>query len=364
MKCMDNDLGREHSAIRVYDSTQVIKTKKIPVFYKECILAFQELSRVSRKRNSSDILWFNDLFKCNGMPLFFKHWVRSGITSIQDLIQDGQINENAVFQKLSHKAGFIFEISMIKSSIPFEWKNQSPDNEATVQRETNILEMEFNIPNKGNKPLNCLTSRDVYDALLLNKIIDINSKQYWIRKFENYNINWEEWFIQNSVNKLIPKKCRDFNWKIFHGLLNTEMRLKKMKYSNGICKMCDNEDENAEHLLYKCTKVFSLWKYTEHVVQTCVNAEYTISDFHKIAYMDINYIENSFINMLLTICRWSIWKRRNINRYEGKYLNEFQSMALLKNELKNHMIILSTGNMSNNNTKKYSTKVLEFIAGQ
>ena len=42
-------------------------------------------------------------------------------------------------------------------------------------------------------------------------------------------------------------------------------------------------------------------------------------DFHKVAYIATDVKEKEIVNMLLTICRWSIWKRRNINRYDQDY---------------------------------------------
>ena len=59
-----------------------------------------------------------------------------------------------------------------------------------------MLEMEFKIPNAGTKSLSDLTSRDVYNILLLNTKSEIKSKEYWNRKFINMYIDWEDWFSQ------------------------------------------------------------------------------------------------------------------------------------------------------------------------
>ena len=71
-----------------------------------------------------DIVWFIDQWKFQGKPVFFEHWAKSGILSIDDIVKDGRIDENRVYQKLIHKAGFIFEMSKIKSTFPQEWKKQ------------------------------------------------------------------------------------------------------------------------------------------------------------------------------------------------------------------------------------------------
>ena len=52
------------------------------------------------------------------------------------------------------------------------------------------------------------------------------------------------------MEQLHHKKCKDFNWKLFYGLVNTESKLKHMKYSDGLCKMCNlGVIEIAIHML-------------------------------------------------------------------------------------------------------------------
>ena len=46
--------------------------------------------------------------------------------------------------------------------------------------------------------------------------------------------NWTDLFIQNLINRYMPKKCKYFNWKVFHGLVNTEVKLRQMNFSDGI----------------------------------------------------------------------------------------------------------------------------------
>ena len=73
------------------------------------------------------------------------------------------------------------------------------------------------------------------------------------------------WFDCNFVNDLVPRKCKDFNWKIFHGQVNTETRLEKMNMSNGMCVVCENGKENLEHLLIDCRHVYSIWDAVERL---------------------------------------------------------------------------------------------------
>ena len=86
-----------------------------------------------------------------------------------------------------------------------------------------------------------------------------------------------------------------------------------MKFSDGIGKLCHTGDENRDHLIYKCDKVEIFWSYVLFIIRNCVVPDYIMMDFHKVANMSTDVKEKELVNMLLTICRWTIWKRRNIN---------------------------------------------------
>ena len=66
--------------------------------------------------------------------------------------------------------------------------------------------MEFKTPNARTKLLSDLTSRDVYDILLLNRNTQIKSKEYWNRKFFNMNIDWENQFSQKFCEYVDPQE--------------------------------------------------------------------------------------------------------------------------------------------------------------
>ena len=175
-----------------------------------------------------DIVWFNNQWKFQGKPVFCEHWAKSGILSIYNIVKDGKVDVNGVYQKPIHKAGFIFEISKIKSTFPQEWKKQRHSCEKKIGNIINdILEMDFNICNKDTKSLHLLTPKDIYEAFILSRKTEVASKEYWGKKFPEVNMTWAEWFSQNFINKNMPRKCSDFNLKLFHGQLNTELPMKK-----------------------------------------------------------------------------------------------------------------------------------------
>ena len=73
-------------------------------------------------------------------------------------------------------------------------------------------------------------------------------------------------FCVTLAPRLYPRKCLDFNWKMFHGRLSTETQLKRMWLPEGICFICKKEQENVDHLLIKCTDLCEIWKHVGGII--------------------------------------------------------------------------------------------------
>ena len=80
-----------------------------------------------------------------------------------------------------------------------------------------------------------LSSSEIYDMLLLAENISLRSIPYWCDKFYDQTTGFHTLFKCIFCSKIIPKKVFDFNWRIFHGIVNNEQHLKAMDFSNGIC---------------------------------------------------------------------------------------------------------------------------------
>ena len=147
--------------------------------------------------------------------------------------------------------------------------------------------------------------------------------QYWEEKFNLMEYDWENCFSNVLFSKLLPRKIHDFNFKIIYGVLPTEKRLNKMKLSDGICKICDNEIENSEHLFFNCKKLENIWILLENMINKS-NEDKIKFDYKTIILgTGIDYeITKDIINMLIFMLKWNIWKRRNLYVFEY----EFQSV--------------------------------------
>ena len=83
---------------------------------------------------------------------------------------------------------------------------------------------------RSEKCLKDLTAQDIYQIFIFYIKTWVNTKGYWENKFDGNVIDWNLWFDCNFVNNPIPRKCKDLNWKIFYGQVNTETRLEKNEY--------------------------------------------------------------------------------------------------------------------------------------
>lgn len=348
---LDKRFGAKLFMLQVNDIRDIIENQNIPSFYHECVIHLHEMYRKSKVIDEYETLWYNSKIKFMCKPLALSHWSKDGLTYVSDVVFNGKIDESTICNKLSHKAAFVFEISKIKCSIPDTLKNidyRIRDNDMRI--EDSILKWNMHVPNEGMKSIVDLTSKDIYNVMLLNVNVHIKSKDYWSRKFDSSNIDFDKWFKCNFTCKLTPRNCIDFNWKLFYGQVNTEQRLKKMKYSNGICLLCKAHDENVEHLLLKCCHVKHIWKSIQNLLLLS-DIDIYLSTFNIICgYHDFGD-KSKICNVILSITRFIIWKRRNLLRYEDTFLDIDKTEKWVYNEIRKHCtVLLFTSSVKKNKT--------------
>ncbi len=340
MSNLDKKYQTEMFILRVNDVRRIMDDLRIPAFYKECIECIHELYRHRKINDKYEIIWFNNMIRFNGDVLNFRHWSKSGIVYISDVVKNGSIREEYILDRLKQKAGYIFEIEKIKAGIPDKLKHidYGETNDDLNAREI-LLDQNIVIPNSGIKPLTALTSKDIYQAVSLNENVCIKSKDYWNSKFHNVNIDFNMWFRVNFTNALIPRNCIDFNWKIFHGIVNTEQKLERMNFSDGICKLCKKEQENLEHLLIKCNKTNDIWNFVQTILCICGFND-VLNNFNVMCGIHYDDPNSNIINMILSIVRFIIWKRRNLNRYENEFTDMLKTKKWIISDIRKHVSML------------------------
>ena len=88
--CLDSLYDIQYFALKVDNADIDIKKCNIPLFYKECLLAYQELCRKGKyyNNNEDEIIWCNSRLKHNDMSFKLKHWSKSGIKCISDIVHN------------------------------------------------------------------------------------------------------------------------------------------------------------------------------------------------------------------------------------------------------------------------------------
>ena len=341
LRTLDNIFDIDFFALKVTDSSELIKKANIPEFYKESVLFFQELMRIGMVRKENEIIWCNDKFKFNGKVLNFNHWSKNGLKLLGDLYENGVLSKDLIKSQLTKKSGIFFEFWQLKKAVPISFDSIEPNQGLIRGGKDYLLNNYFEVPDIGLKPLKDLTSKDLYRIFNLDNIPDISSKRYWVRKFDINDIDWESWFRVNTINPLLPRNVKDYNYKIFFNLVNTESRLLLMKYSNGICSTCKSNKENLEHLLFSCSNATPIWSYAKKILDK-VWPGVTITRLEALSgsWRDGVSNKNLVLNMVYGIIRFHIWKIRNRIKYDGETITTPQSIRILKWELLNHLELL------------------------
>ena len=125
-----------------------------------------------------------------------------------------------------------------------------------------------------------------------------------------------------------------------------------MHFSDGLCNLCRNENENVEHLFIKCEYVKNVWENIEMYLKLYRSELEQLTDFIKI--VGILNADNSFeeVNMILGLVRREIWKSRCRDNYDGANEKHRNLIANVHFSIKNHISILLHGKKS-----KYTSNI-------
>jgi hypothetical protein len=258
-------------------------------------------------------------------PLSFEHWTKSKIITVRDIWnieQNKWKSGELIYNKLNKKTNWMVEFVRIKKAIPEKWKNclnNINDRNLTVTSHIqnkqkviithNIIEVNNRIidPNKFRTkdiychclyPIKKPTCIDTWETLLLQEIA------------------WDE-ICQIFNNSIQRNKQKDYHWKVVHRAIYSESRLSRMGKSNGICKLCNNLEENTCHLLYYCEKINPVWAVIEERVNNIINTEVNIDISTVILGMSARElgISQYIVNLFIYEAKWQIWKNRNAVKY-------------------------------------------------
>ena len=367
LRCLDNQFGIKLFALKVTDSRDLILKAKIPKFYKECVIFFQELNKIARVNLKEELIWCNNKIRFQNKPLTFFHWARDNILRPSQLYRNGQLFLRGIFDKLTHKAGFTFEQKTISTVFSKHRTDQPIFQGSGIENDDkeDILNSIFKVTETESKCLKDLTSKDIYNIFLFDDQPPILSKTYWsVHKFPGHNFDWEVWGLYNLTNPILPRKVKGFMFHHLHGTLYLESKLRHMKhkngtpYSDGLCKACHSRIENLEHML-ECQYRRKIWTLIEQIINTAFGWSIKLNRLEILTgYLndDIDIDHGMILNMVLCMTRYEIWLCRNSIRNDEVTVSFEECYIKLKHYLLSHIRILE---LSKNTKPKLKTILIE-----
>ena len=287
---------------------QLPEYQRLPSFYSDLIQNWFKFRNIDKTcpRTFFDIrkqlIWGNDLIKHDNKPLFFHNWIKSKLLFVNDVINEhGEINEHFILTKLDNKVNWISEISILRNSLPKEWKRilkQNNSNKTKVRTKLSLLPFQ-------SSQMDSFSNKHIYTLLINNKKEKPYMHSFWSSHF-NTEITWN--LVYLNIKSLSDNRYKQFRYKTIHNIIPTGQNLYRWKLkSNPYCNIC-NEVDNMEHLFVRCSLVTNFWnRITDTFKALGINKEIRNIKSIVIGYNTENasYYE---INLIFSIIGFTIYK--------------------------------------------------------
>ena len=332
LKTLDTSFGQDLFLLRC-TSLSNLNIQHLPSFYQCCIKSWSEIAAKNETLSKSDVL-SQDLFGNSNIydkkgSLLFKKWSRSKICKICDVWDtNGKKWKSGIdiFNKLIDKRNWMVEYERIKNAIPKSWiqklkygTNINEESKLLINNEMLTIHHD-KITRKGKEI--CL-KKVKFKELYFNCLYPANQPKCII-KWQNilgHNVDWKR-VCTNLKHSIQGRKQKEFHYKCLHRSIYSEMRLKLMNKSNGVCKLCVSFDETTCHMLYICPSIQQIWLLLEAKIFELTNIRINIT----VEIVIFGYYENeeknrdiqNVINCAIYETKWQIWKHRNDVKYGKK----------------------------------------------
>ncbi len=234
----------------------------IPLFYRQVLFAWyligDDVSSIADVLN--EILWLNKKIKIGNESIAYDDWYTHGCKHVRDLLdENGHFYNHADFSaKYNLKCSHFKYMSLI-DAIPKEWKSiikSDRDEIINIQKHEEIVRT-FGL---AIKPIDKITSKDIYWKLLGEKIKQPTCVSSWQRKFY-FEFTESEWKTTFKLPSKLTKdvKVIELQTKILHRVYACNSyvaRFDKSVYEK--CKICNVKCDIC-HMFYHCEDVKRFW---------------------------------------------------------------------------------------------------------
>ncbi len=248
-----------------------------------------------------------------------KSFMNHQIVYINDLLNNlGSFYDHAAFVQHTGISINFLDYNSLISSIPSEWKtiiSNSPNAKITTLVPDHLYE-EILSSNKVN--------RTVYKTLINKLHIEISSEQRWTRELNiTSSMPWPKIYsIPFSVTMEV--KMREFQFKILHRILPTNIFLKLCKIiESDKCYFCNAEPETFRHLFYECPVVQKLWTDIVTLLNPHLDIFPSLNLFSILFGIDLR-VNHRLINHIILIVKRYIYVSKCVER--NLCVNDFLQM--------------------------------------
>lgn len=119
---------------------------------------------------------------------------------------------------------------------------------------------------------------------------------------------------KNKIRSLFDKSVSEFNYKLLHSLLTTNLTVSKWdKNINGNCNNC-NTPENIKHLIYECDLTMPLWRKISQILNIDVTWKLIVIGFIFTSNKYTLILDNTLSFIACKIYKYKM-KRRILNEH-------------------------------------------------
>ncbi len=184
----------------------------------------------------------------------------------------------------------------------------------------------------NKKPIQLVTSKDIYSSLITKKAKPPTSLDTWTDTYPfMININWKTLFT--IPYKIIKEPyLQSFQFKILHRIINCGEKLYQWKIVNDDkCNYCTESIDTIEHHFFYCPESKLFWNRVEEWMKSNIEIEYNFTVCEVIFGIPfkVNHIALQIINFILLLGKWYMNKIKT----EGKVLYFISFLELLSEKI-------------------------------
>lgn len=163
-------------------------------------------------------------------------------------------------------------------------------------------------------------------------VYSVRTAYTWIRSTEFSGAAWD--FHKKLWQCGGPLKVKAFIWKLAQDRIPTNQNpiRRGVTVQKGMCKACNNEEESAEHLFFKCKLFSSLWYDCLRWwgIQAPLQGDCKSSFFQFIGLLPGSKKQVETWELVWLAIIWVIWNARNEWLFKGKETNAGEMLDQVK----------------------------------